>query len=81
MAAACKGGNLDIVNLLLELKDDRQIRIHDRGNEAFESACRAGHIHIVRRLLELEGDRRVTVHAYQTDEPSGSSDGALVAAC
>lgn len=72
---ACAYGRLEVVQLLLELKNDRSIDVHIRNEHAFALACAGGHAQVVELLLSLNGHQYVDVHAYtELDEHTDRSN-------
>lgn len=59
---ACKYGHIEIVKLLLDLKDDRYVDVHVEEEYAFRLACYGGHLEIVKLLLSLKGNRYINIH-------------------
>ena len=51
LSAACRGGHVEVVRLLLSLQGDRRMEVHAGGEDAFRDACSCGHVEVVRLLV------------------------------
>ena len=53
---ACKNGHINLVNTLLDLPEERGVKVDEKdgeGNTCFTWACKNGHANIITRLLKV----------------------------
>jgi len=60
--AACAGGHLDIVRVLLGLDPPGAVNVHPNCCPGFVQACTAGHTSVVQELLGMDGHRRLLLY-------------------